>query len=69
MKLTKDSQNGFNLWVVEHNGPGVSKNRLMYQADATEVDLTNQDDRDMVAGRLWDMRSDLRALASMPPPA
>ena len=69
MKLTKATENGFNLWVVEHNGPGVSKIRTMYQASTLEVDLTDAEHRARVAQELWRMRRDCRALAEAGPPA
>lgn len=68
MKLTKATENGFNLWVVEHKGQGDAKLRLMFQADAKSVDLTNPDDRNMIAGRLREMRCELRDLAALQPP-
>ena len=66
MKLTKATQNGLHLWVVEYTTTGGGKIRTMYHA---EVDLTDAEQRARVARELWEMRSDLRAFAELPPPA
>lgn len=69
MKLTKATENGYNLWVVEHKVPDGAVIRLMLKANATTVDIANPQGRQRVAGGLWKIRSDLRRLADLPPPA
>lgn len=68
MKLTKDTQNGFNLWVVEHTTTDGAKIRTMYQVTGKEMELATDATRAMVAQELWRMRRDCRAMAEAGPP-
>lgn len=61
MRLTKVSEGGRNLWVVEHDGQEGAVIRTMVTADKDAS-------RSEVAENLLAARGTLRALAEMPPP-
>lgn len=68
MKLTKATDNGFNLWVVEQKAPGGGTIRNMVQVSSQEFQQGGQEVRDAVAFKLLEARTRCRALALIMPP-
>lgn len=68
MRLTKATDNGFNLWVVEHKAPGGGIIRNMVQVSSQDFQQGGQEVRDAVALKLLEARTRCRALAMMLPP-
>lgn len=68
MKLTKATENGFNLWVVEYATPSGGTIRNMVQVSSQDFQQGGQEVRDAVALKLLEARIKCRALAMMLPP-